>query len=66
MPKPLAIGSPRLPSAKKGTYGATATNQQPTDQQAERRKKDADNKEIRVDPSNSDKKLQISIGLEAK
>jgi hypothetical protein len=29
-------------------------------------KKEADDNEVPVDPSNPDKKLQISIGLEAK
>jgi hypothetical protein len=65
VPKPLAINTPQPPSVKKGTYGAWTSNQQPTDQQADS-KKEADDKKVPVNPSNSYKKLQISIGLQAK
>jgi hypothetical protein len=65
-PKPPTIGSPQPPSAKKGTYGASASNQYPADQPADGKKKEADDKEVPVDPSNSDKKLQINTCLEAK
>jgi hypothetical protein len=50
------IGSPRPPSAKKGVYGVSASNRQPVDQSADV-KKEADDKEDPVDPSNPDKKL---------
>jgi hypothetical protein len=66
VPKPLMIVSPRPPSAKKGAYGASASNQQPTDQSEDGKKKETNDKEVPVDPSNPDKKLRISIGLEAK
>jgi hypothetical protein len=66
VPKPLTIDSPRPPSAKKGVYGASASNQQPTDQQADGKKEEADDKEVLVDPSNLNKKLRISTGLEVK
>jgi hypothetical protein len=56
-PKPLTISSPRTPLAKKGTYGASTSQQPPTDQQAGDKKKEADDKEVLVDPSNPDKKL---------
>jgi hypothetical protein len=49
-PKPLTIGSPQLPSAKVGAYGASASNQQPTDQQADGKKKEADDKKVPVTP----------------
>jgi hypothetical protein len=65
-PKPSTIGSPRPPSAKKGAYGASTSNQQPADQPTDGKKKEVDDKEVPVDPSNSDKKLRISTGLEAK
>jgi hypothetical protein len=65
-PKPLTIGTPRPPSAKKGTYVASTSNQPPVDQQADDKKKREDDKEVPVDPSNLDKKLQISTSLEAK
>jgi hypothetical protein len=56
-PKPLTIGSPRSPLAKKGTYGASTSYQPPVDQQAADKKKEADDKEVPVDRSNPDKKL---------
>jgi hypothetical protein len=65
-PKSLTICSPRPPSAKKGTYGASTSQQSPVDQQAGDKKKEADDKEVLVDPSNPDMKLQINTGLEAK
>jgi hypothetical protein len=58
-PKPLTIGSPRHPSVKKDAYGVSASNQQPTDQPADGKKKEVDDKEVPVDPSNRDKKLRI-------
>jgi hypothetical protein len=64
-PKPPAICSPRPPSVKKGTYGASASNQQLTDQLANG-KKEADNKEVPINPSNLNKKLQISTCVESK
>jgi hypothetical protein len=66
VPKPLTIGSLRHPSAKKGAYGASASSQQPTDQQADGKKKEADDKEVSIDPSNLEKKLWINTGLEVK
>jgi hypothetical protein len=66
VPKPLTIDSPQPPSAKKGAYGASASNQQPADQSADRKNKEANDKEVLVDPSNPDKTLWISTGLVAK
>jgi hypothetical protein len=66
MPKTLTISSPRPPSTKKGAYGTSASNQQPTDQSTDGEKKEADDKEVPVDSSNPDKKPQISTGLEGK
>jgi hypothetical protein len=60
MSKPLIIDSPRPPSAKKGTYTASPSTQQPANQPADDTKKGADDKEILADPSNPDKKLRIS------
>jgi hypothetical protein len=57
MPKPLTIGTPRPPSAKKGTYAASASNQLPIDQSGDDKKKGADDNEILADLSNPDKKL---------
>jgi hypothetical protein len=52
--------------AKKGAYGASASNQQPVDESMNMKKKEADDKKVPVDPSNPDKKLRISMELEAK
>jgi hypothetical protein len=65
IPKPLTIGSSRPLSAKKGAYDASASNQQPVDQQADGKKKEANNKEVPIDPTNPDKKLRISTSLGA-
>jgi hypothetical protein len=65
-PKPSMIDSPRPPSAKKGAYGALASNQQPIGQSTNVKKKEADDREVPVGPSNPDKKLQISTCLETK
>jgi hypothetical protein len=65
-PKPLTIGTPRPPSAKKCTYIAPSSNQQSTDQPVDDRKKGVDDKEILADPNNLDRKLRINIGLHAK
>jgi hypothetical protein len=65
-PKPPTVGSPRPPSAKKGAYGASASNQQPTDQPTGGKKKEADGKEVPVDLSNQDKKVRLNTNLEAK
>jgi hypothetical protein len=66
VPKPLTIDSPWPPSTNKGAYGASSSNQQPVDQPTDKKKKEADDKEVPVDPSNSDKKLRISTSLDAK
>jgi hypothetical protein len=66
VPKPPIASSPRPPSAKKGTYVASPSNQQPTDQPVDDKKKGADDKEVLVDSSNPDKKLRISIGFNPK
>jgi hypothetical protein len=66
VPKPPTIGSPRPPSAKKGAYGDSASNQPLADQPTNLKKKEADDKKVPVDPSNPDKKLRISTDLKAK
>jgi hypothetical protein len=62
-----AAGStPRLPATKKGTMVTSTSNQPVTDQPVTDEKKGATDKEILVDPSDADKKLRISMELEAK
>jgi hypothetical protein len=55
MPKSPISSIPQPPLAKKGTYVASGSNQQPANQLADDKKKGA-----------ADKKLHISTGLEAK
>jgi hypothetical protein len=62
-PKQVTISSPRPPSAKKGAYGALASNQEPGDQSADIKKKEAVDKEVPVNPSNPDKMLRIAQAL---
>jgi hypothetical protein len=50
-PKPVTIGTPRPPSAKKGTYIASTSNQPPTDQQADDKKKGPMIKKIQLTPT---------------
>jgi hypothetical protein len=59
------INSPRPSSAKKGTYGASTSKERSADQSADE-KKEADDKEVPVDPSNPEKKQHISTDLQAK
>jgi hypothetical protein len=48
--KPLTSGTPLPPSAKKETYGASASIQPPTNQQADDKEKEANNKQVPIDP----------------
>jgi hypothetical protein len=60
VPKPLMIGSPPLPrppSAKKGAYGALASNQRSIDQSMNLKKKEAADKEVPADLNNPEKKF---------
>jgi hypothetical protein len=66
VPKPLTIYSPRSPSAKKGAYGASASNQHPADQSVDLKKKEAANKEVTADLSDPEKKFRVSTCLEPK
>jgi hypothetical protein len=66
VPKQLTFGTPPPPSIKKGTYVASTSNQLPTDQPVDDKRKGVDDKEVSVDPSNPDKKLSVSTGLDPK
>jgi hypothetical protein len=59
------IDSPRPPSAKKGAFGTSASNQQPADQSADLKKEAAD-KEVPAHLNNLKKKFRVSIGLDPK
>jgi hypothetical protein len=66
VPKPSISGTPRTSFAKNGAYAASPSTRHPTDQLADNKKKEVDDKEVLVDPNNPDKKLRISTDLEAK
>jgi hypothetical protein len=60
--KPPTDSTPRAPAAQKGTYVASSSNQLPADQKVDNKLKGttAEDKEVLVDPNNTDKKLRIS------
>jgi hypothetical protein len=66
VPKPLMINSPQLPSAKKGSYDTSASNQQPTDQSVDLKKKEAADKDVPVDLNDPKKKFRVSTDLDPK
>jgi hypothetical protein len=56
-PKPPIGETPRPPSVKKGTYAASPSTQQHTDQPVDGKKKGGTDKEVLVDPNDLNKKL---------
>jgi hypothetical protein len=66
VPKPLVIDSSQLLSAKKGAYGASVSKQQPADQSADLKKKEAVDKEVPVDLNDPEKKFRVSTCLNLK
>jgi hypothetical protein len=68
MPGPSAGGTSKMPVAKQkqGMTVTPASTQRTTDQLVVDEKKGAMDKEIQVDPTDADKKLRISVELEAK
>jgi hypothetical protein len=66
MPGPLAENTPKMPIAKKITTVTPTSTQRATDQLVADERKGVVDKEIQVDPSDADKKLRISMELEAK
>jgi hypothetical protein len=66
VPKPSIAGTPWSPSTKKGAYAASSSTQHPVDQLVGDKKKGADDKEILTSPSDPDRKLRISTGLDPK
>jgi hypothetical protein len=65
-PGSAAGGTPRPITSKKGITMASPSNQPAANQLAAEDKKGATNKEVAVDPNNTDKKLRISTELDAK
>jgi hypothetical protein len=66
MPGPLAENTPKTPVAKKSTMVTPTSTQRATDQLVVSERKWAADKETQVDHSDADKKLCISMELEAK
>jgi hypothetical protein len=65
-PKPPISVTPQPRSAKKCTYVASRSNQQPADQQVDEKKKGTVDKEVPADLNNPNKKIWISTNLDAK
>jgi hypothetical protein len=66
MPGSATGGTPRPITSKKGITMASPSNQPVANQLAAEDKKGATDKEVTVDPNNTDKKLRISTELDAK
>jgi hypothetical protein len=62
----LMIDFPRLLSAKKGAYGASMSNEQPTDQSVDLKKKEVVDKEVPADLNDPKKKFWVSTSLDPK
>jgi hypothetical protein len=62
-PKPLADGTLRPPGEKKSTFVGSTSNQPVTDQSIDDKKKGATDKEVAVDPDDTDKMLRISTEI---
>jgi hypothetical protein len=65
-PGPSAGDTPKMSVAKKGTTVTPTSTQHATNQPVADERKGATDKEIQVDSSDADKKLHISMELEAK
>jgi hypothetical protein len=65
-PRPLVGNTPKMPAAKNSTTITPTSIQRVTDQLVADERKGVIDKEIQVDPSDADKKLRISMELEAK
>jgi hypothetical protein len=65
-PKPPTGGTLRPPVEKKSTFMGSISNPPIVDQPVDDKKKGATDKEVLVDPSDTDKKLHLSTELDAK
>jgi hypothetical protein len=65
-PKPPTGDTPRPPAEKKSTFVGSTSNQPTTDQATDDKKKGVTNKEVPVDPDDTDKKLRLSTELDTK
>jgi hypothetical protein len=65
-PKPPTAGTLRPPAEKKSTFMSSTSNQPIADQSVDDKEKGATDKEVEVDPDDTDKNLRLSTELEAK
>jgi hypothetical protein len=66
MPGSATEGASRPATLTKGITVASPSNQPAANQLAAKDKKGATDKEVAVDPNNTDKKLHLSMELDAK
>jgi hypothetical protein len=65
-PKLPTDGTLQPPAEKKSTFVGSTSNQPAADQAADDKKKGATDKEVTVDPDDTDKKFHLSAELDAK
>jgi hypothetical protein len=65
-PKPSTGGTPRPPAEKKSTFVGSTSNQPTAEQATDDKKKGATDKEVPMDPDDTNKKLRLSTELDAK
>jgi hypothetical protein len=65
-PKPPTGGTPRPPAGKNNTFVGSTSNQLTADQSVDDKKKGAMEKEVPVDPNDTDKKLRLSTEIDTK
>jgi hypothetical protein len=65
-PKLPTSGTLRPPAEKKSMFMGSTSNQPITDQLADDKKKWATDKEVSINPDDTDKKLHLSMELDAK
>jgi hypothetical protein len=66
VPMPPTGGTPRPPLEKKDTFIGSTSNQSAADQSSDDKRKGDTNKEVPVDPNNTDKKLRLNTELGTK
>jgi hypothetical protein len=65
-PKPPTDGTLRLPTEKKSAFMGSTSHQPTTNQVVDDKKKGVADKEVAVDPDDTEKKLHLSMELDAK
>jgi hypothetical protein len=65
-PNPPVGSTPQTPAEKKSTFVGSMSNQHVADQSVDDKKKGGTDKDVSVDPNNTDKKLHLSTELDPK